>query len=180
MTKNRTVHKVAMVLPRFFLLVFLVWLTGCAGRRLTALPQQFLGEWRTAEARYAGRSIKMDANRITFGMGGAGPDVMERVESVRVVKGTESEEYRINLLAPDGSRDALFLGFTQENGGELHLKNQPKIVWRAVKASSRAPVAAPQSPGTPQSPSLMPPLTETEHMTIYKIDCVHQHVCKSY
>jgi hypothetical protein len=153
----------------------LLCMAGCAGERLTALPPHLLGEWRTAEARYQGRFMKMEADRITFGMGGAGPDKLERIQSVRLLNADTRPEYRIDLLTADGSLETLTLDFTQANGGELHLKSQPKIVWRTAKASSRAP----HGPELPQNP-LFGPSTGNEHKTIYRIDCIHPNVCKSY
>lgn len=158
----------------------LLCLTGCAGERLTALPPQLVGEWRTTEGRYQGRFMRLEADRITFGMGGAGPDKLERIQNVRFCNVDAEQEYRINLLTADGSTDTLTLDFTQGNGGELHLKNQPKIVWRIGKAS---PHAAPATPAhaseLPQTP-VLPAVTGNRHNTIYRIDCLRPNVCKSY
>ena len=151
--------------------------TGCGGEQLSAVPPQLVGEWRTADARYQGRSMNLASDRVTFGMGHIAPDRLEHVDSVRTISVENGQEYRITLRTPEATQDTLVLDFSQENGGELHLKSQPRIVWTRVKATSSAPVPVPQSPELPPTPATS---VMKEHKVIYKIDCVHSKNCKSY
>jgi hypothetical protein len=179
MTFNEATHKLVFGSRGILIPLLLLWLAGCGGQRLPGLPQQLVGEWRTTEVQHAGRSIRVETSSITFGMGGAGPDQMERVEVVRLTTLPEGEEYKINLRKPDGTPDTLNLDFTQQNGGELRLKNQPKVVWRTGKEP--APVrVAPLGSQTQQAPIATLPLNGTEHKTIYRVDCLRPDVCKSY
>src|ERR1035441_4705329 len=52
----------------------LLSLAGCDWGGTQTLPGQMVGEWRTDEPRYHGRFIKLEADRVTFGLGGLGPD----------------------------------------------------------------------------------------------------------
>lgn len=151
--------------------------SACTGQQLTAVPAQLLGEWKTADLRYQGRSMNLAADHITFGMGGVAPDRLERVEAVRLVSASYAQEYKITLRTPDNSADTLILDFDQENGGMLRIKSQPEIHWTKMKASSPsvAPPHMPQSPRMPDASAIL-----NEHKTIYKIDCIHRNVCKSY
>ena len=182
MISNRTSHKLPKLSASFSLLMLLAsCLAGCAGQPLTALPPQLLGEWRTGEGRYQGRFMRVETDRITFGMGGAGPDKLERIQDVRAFKADSGQEFRINLLAADGSPDPLVLDFSQANGGELHLKSQPQIIWTTGKPSphAAAPAVAPSTSAPTQNHSLTP-LTGNDHKTIYRIDCLKPNACKSY
>jgi hypothetical protein len=181
MISNRPSHKLPKLSASFALLMLLAsCLAGCAGQPLTALPPQLVGEWRTAEGRYQGRFMRVETDRITFGMGGAGPDKLERVQNVRVFKADSGQEFRINLVAADGSPDPLVLDFSKANGGELHLKSQPNIVWTTGKLSPHAAPAAPPSTSQPPQTHALTPLTGNDHKTIYRIDCLQPNVCKSY
>lgn len=160
----------------------LIGLAACTSQRLSTLPAQLSGEWRTADARYQGRSMNVATDHITFGMGGIAPDRLERVEGVQLVNSDKAQEYRITLRTSESSPDTLILEFTQDNGGELHIKSQPGIVWRRnLKAVSAPTVVGPQTPeAQPEPVILSSPLLMHEHKIIYKVDCVRPKICKSY
>src|SRR3974390_281158 len=142
---SRKLSKLSAPFSALMLMALSLSLAACAGQRLTALPPQLLGEWRTGEGRYQGRFMRVETDRITFGMGGAGPDKLERIQDVRAFKADSGQEFRINLVAADGSPDPLILDFSKANGGELHLKSQPQIIWTTGKPSphAAAPAVAP-------------------------------------
>jgi hypothetical protein len=146
----------------------LLSLAGCDWGGTQTLPGQMVGEWRTDEPRYHGRFIKLEADRVTFGLGGLGPDKAEHIE-------------RIKMTPRDNPTDQ----FTPQNGGELRLKSQPTIVWKRKNEPARTPPRQTPQPETPQQKT---PQCETpppdhvygEHMTVYKIDCLKPDVCRSY
>ena len=173
------------------LLPLLLCLAGC-DQGTPTLPRQMAGTWRTNEAKYDGRFMKLDGDRITFGMGGTAPDKVELVERVNMTqKENNPADYTVKLKMADGSPDSIILQYSEQFGGELRLKSQPKIVWsRSIQPVKKQVVEAPAPATTPApaSGSLPLPKHETitreqiygEHMTIYRIDCIKPHVCKSY
>ena len=168
-----------------FLLPLLVLLAGCDWRGTQTLPGQRVGEWRTDEPRYHGRFIKLETDRITFGLGGAAPDKTEHVERVRMAPSDNPTDYTIRLKEGDGTPDSIVLQFTAQNGGELRLKSQPKIIWKRKREPARslpkgAPQAEPSQHGDPQRGVPAPGQTYGERVTIYKIDCLKPKVCRSY
>lgn len=157
------------------LLLLLLLLAGCDWRRPQTLPGQVVGEWRTDEPRYKGRFIRLETDQITFGLGGVAPDKSEHIERVRMAPTGKSTDYVIGMRAEDGTPDSIALQFTPENGGELRMKNQLKVVWRRKNQSTKT------LPGeTPQHKTVPPDGTYVEHRTIYKIDCIRPKVCRSY
>jgi hypothetical protein len=168
------------------ILPLLVLLVGCDWGGTQTLPGQMVGDWRTDEPRYLTRFIKLEADRVTFGLGGLGPDKVEHIEKVKMAPRDNPTDYTIRLTAGDGTPDSIVVQFTPQNGGELRLKNQPKIVWKRRSEPSRTPPPGqtPQ-PGTPPQktpPPETPPPDHVygEHMTIYKIDCLKPDACRSY
>ena len=166
--------------PRLLLLPLLLLLAGCDWRGPQVLPGQMVGEWRTDELRYHGRFLRLETDRITFGLGGMAPDKAEHIERVKMAPGNNVTEYTIRLKAVDGTPDLIVLQFNPQNG-ELRLKNQPKMVWKRWTEPARtAPKATPpadrvsgeRSKGAPPADYI-----SGEHKTIYLIDCVRPKVC---
>jgi hypothetical protein len=167
------------------LLPTLLLFAGCGGRGPQMLPAQMVGEWKTDEARYRGRSMKLETDRITFGLGGAAPDRAELVERVSMTPRYNPTDYNIQLKAVDGTSDSIVLQFTPENGGELRLKNQPKMVWKRRDESVKTPPKESPQPETsphqtPQHEMQPSERVYGEHVTIYKIDCLRPDVCRSF
>src|ERR1017187_5131159 len=132
--------------PTLLLFPLLLLLTGCDWRGPQTLPGQMVGEWRTDEPRYHGRFIKLETDRITFGLGGGAPDKTEHVERVRMAPSDNPRDYTIRLKEGDGTPDSIVLQFTAQNGGELRLKSQPKIIWKRKREPARSqPKGAPQA-----------------------------------
>ena len=174
MTTNRRQGTSSLAL---ILITLVMNLAGCSGQRLVALPPQLVGEWRTADARYQGRSMNLSPDHVNFGMGGITPDRLEHVETVRTVDIDNGKEYRIALRTPEAAEDTLILDLTE---GTLHLESQPSIIWTKVKVPAGLPATAPRMPQAHQNPSASVPLFMNDHKIIYRIDCVHPNVCKSY
>src|SRR5437016_7882758 len=99
------------------LMPLLLLLVGCAWRDPKTLPGQMVGEWRTDEPRYNGRFLRLEADRITFGLGGVAPDKAEHVERVRMTPRDNPTEYTVHLTSTDGTTDSIALQFTTQNGG---------------------------------------------------------------
>jgi hypothetical protein len=84
-------------------------------------------------------------------------------------------DYVIRLRKVSGTTDSIALRFTPENGGELRIKNQPRVVWtRKKKAGQALPVK------TPPPATLPLDVLFGEHRTIYGVDCIRPKVCRSY
>lgn len=191
--------------------VLLFALTGCSKPPVTTLPAQILGEWQTDDARYRGRGMKLDSNRVIFGLGGAAPDKAELIQDVKMTPPDNPTDFQIRMRTADGVQDSIALQFTPANGGELRIKSQAKIVWRRGNAFSRrvadaseaaqpvvpspavvptpAPTAAPEARPVAERPETQKTKRRAvlvridgtqEHLTIYKIDCLHPNDCESY
>jgi hypothetical protein len=167
-------------------LSLLLWLAGCDQGSQT-LPPQMAGTWRTAEAKYEGRYIKLDGDRMTFGMGGTAADRTELVERVNMTPRDNPTDYTVKLKMSDGTADSIVLQFSEQYGGELRLKSQPKIVWsrksQPVKkqvAEAPAPEAEPAPLALPKHETITRERIYGEHMTIYKVDCLKPNTCTSF
>jgi len=155
--------------------LLLLLLAGCDWRDPRTLPGQVLGEWKTDDARYQGRFLKVETDQITFGLGGAAPNELEHIESVHMEPANNPTDYLIRLKRLSGASDSVVLRFTPENGGEIRLKNQPKVVWSRKKDPMQA------QPTEASLPAALPlDVLLGEHKTIYKIDCIRPKVCHSY
>ena len=170
-------------------LPWLLWLGGCGAGKLQTLPAQITGEWRSDDARYQGRFMRLETDEITFGLGGAGPDEDEHIESVTVAPDNDHTDYTIRLRKANGQRDALVLLFSEQDNGELRLKNQSKIVWKRKenendKEARKAPQKATRHDVPLPEVARPEPLTAERvfggHRTLYKIDCIRPNVCHSY
>jgi hypothetical protein len=126
------------------LTMLLLMLAGCSEPPATILPAQVLGEWQTDDARYRGRGMKLDSNRVIFGLGGVAADKAELVESVKMTPKDNPTDLLIQLRTADGTPDSLALQYTAANGGELRIKSQAKIVWRRGNAFTRAVPSTPE------------------------------------
>jgi hypothetical protein len=96
-------------------------------------------------------------------------------ERVRMAPRENPTEYTIQLKAGDGRSDSIVLQFALENGGELRIKSQPKVVWRRKNGPSRTLPSA-----VPQRETPLPDPPHAEHKIIYTIDCLRPKVCRSY
>ena len=172
------------------LLPLLLWLAGCdqAAQTTTTLPRQMAGTWRTDEPKYDGRYMKLDGDRITFGMGGTAADKVELVERVSMTPQDNPTDFTVKLKMPDGTPDSINLQYSEKFGGELRLKSQPKIVWTRKNLPAKKQQQQVAENPAPQPAPLEMPKHETitrerifgEHMTIYKIDCLKPNTCKSF
>jgi len=171
--------------PTLLLLPLLLLLSGCGRLGPQTLPVQMVGEWKTDEPRYHGRFLRLETDRITFGLAGLAPDNTEHIERISMAPSDNPTDYTIRLKAGDGTADSIVLQFTPQNGGELRLKNQPTVVWkRKREPAGTKPKGAPQRETsqheTPQREAPPPDHIYGEHTTIYKIDCIRPKVCRSY
>jgi len=142
---------------------------GCNGGGPQTLPAQIVGVWKTDDARYHGRFLKLESDQITFGLGGIAPNQLEQIETVKMVPSDKATDYVIGLRAQDGTSDSVTLRFVPENGGELGIRNQAKVVWRRRSFPGATPPETPLRDGWPN-----------EHKTVYKIDCLWPSLCRSY
>lgn len=156
------------------LVPLVIMLAGCKAPMVKTLPAEIVGRWTTGEPQYRSRSMTLEPEQITFGLGGLAPDKVEQVETVRMAQKQGEIEYLINLKAADQTPDSFVVRFRPENGGELRLRNQSKVVWTRANNSSR-PVQSMEL----QTP-IVPETRYFEHRTIYKIDCLHVDICHSY
>ena len=185
-----TERRHAWQLTLLLLLPLLLWLAGCnqAAQTATTLPRQMAGTWRTDEPKYDGRYMKLDGDRITFGLGGTAADRVELVEQVSMTPLDNPTDFAVKLKMPDGTADSVNLQYSEKFGGELRLKSQPKIVWsrkslpakKQQVAETPAPQPAPAALGTPKHETITRERMYGEHMTIYKIDCLKPNTCKSF
>lgn len=182
--KRRTAWLTAIILS-----LPLLSLTGCDGSDQQTLPKQMVGVWKTDDPRYKNRYMNVEVQRITFGMGGTSPDRPEFVDNVKTSREHPSD-YIVKLKMTDGSPDSITLQYAEQNGGELRLKSQPKIVWtrnqlpvkKVAEATGPEPAPTPTSTGlaAPKVQTLTPDRIYGDHVTIYRIDCLKPHTCKSY
>jgi hypothetical protein len=146
------------------LIPVLVLLTGaCNWGQLHSLPSELVGTWRTDDPRYHSRILNLDSSFVVIG--GIDPVRAQHIERVKVSPGTDQTVYTLSLRNEDKTGDELVLEFNPNNGGELHIRNQQKVLWRR----SQPAVAHPP----PREPSV-----KIEHRVVYKIDCLYS-TCKS-
>jgi hypothetical protein len=168
-------HREVKWCKKLLLFVPLVLVAGCNWGGPQTLPAQVVGIWKTDDPRYYGRFLKLDSDQVIFGLGGVAPNKIEHIEKVKMAPTEKATEYTIKLKADDGTSDAIALRFTPENGGELGIKNQPKVVWtRKSFPDTALPGKILQGKAPPRDGAAK------EHKTIYKIDCLLPNSCRSY
>jgi hypothetical protein len=110
--------------------------------------------------------MRLETERITFGLGGAAPNKTEHIERVRMAPRDNPTDYTIRLTERDGTADLIVLQFTPQNGGELRLKTQPKIIWKRKSEPARGAKEAPKVETSPPAQDGV----YREHVTIYLIE----------
>jgi hypothetical protein len=170
--------------PIRLLLPLLLLLAGCDWRGSQTLPAQMVGDWRTDEPRYHGRLMRLETDRITFVLGGVVPDNTELIENVRMASSSNPTDYTLHLKARDGTEESIVLQFTPQNGGELRLNSQSKVVWKRKSQIAGTTPGAPQGETSQkEAPQQGTPAANRgygEHVTIYKIDCLKPKACRSF
>jgi predicted Rdx family selenoprotein len=133
------------------------------------------------------RTAQLEGSRITFVIGGGVPDNTELIENVRSTSGDNPNDYTVRLRARDDSTESIVLQFSPQNGGELRLNSQSKVVWKRNMAGTTPGARTPGGTQVETSRKNVPqqdgPAVDRiygEHVTIYKIDCVRVKNCHSY
>ena len=123
------------ILHRLFLLVVLatisgVLVVGCATEEPVPVPDELIGVWVTDDVRYEGRFLKLEAQKIHFGLGGdqASENPIINVETTRE---DGKSIYRIHYLSPEGLEYSQTL-YYEPSSGEMRYKNRPSVVWKKV------------------------------------------------
>lgn len=124
------------ILHRLFLLVVLATmssalLVACATEEPVPVPDELIGVWVTDDVRYEGRFLKLEAQKIHFGLGGdqASENPIINVETT-LEDGTSI--YRIHYLSPEGLEYSQTL-YYEPRSGEMRYKNRPSVIWKKVE-----------------------------------------------
>jgi hypothetical protein len=109
------------------------------------------------------------------------------IENVRSTSGDNPNDYTVRLRARDDSTESIVLRFSSQNGGELRLNSQSKVVWERNMAGTTPGARTPggtqvetSRKNVPQQEGRAVDRIYGEHVTIYKIDCVRVKNCHSY
>ena len=117
-----------VLLPVSVYLAFLMWQHWPKSRNV---PVELIGEWRTSDPKYEGRSFEIGLVSVSYGTGegGSHTGIIEKVEGVFDGSGTA---YTISYKEDDVENQLTFY-YSEKRGKTITLRNQPNIVWSKVK-----------------------------------------------
>jgi hypothetical protein len=144
---------------RLILLLSPVVLGSCDWNDSKFIPDNLVGVWRTNDARYRGRSMKLSEDSVVIETGIGNPN-KETVESVKIQPAGDETNYLIKCRTSDGSVDFLSLRFSSRWGGELRLNHQQNVAWRRGHATKIMPSTDLQVEDAPRP--------------FYEVDCTHR------
>ena len=107
------------------LAIFCVWHCGYEKNA----PQEIVGEWNTSAPQYADRSITIDTDTISFGIGKGNFEIytIKKIEKTSI---EGSKLYTIYYENGEGVWYKFAFYYSPENGGEFRKKNQRQILWK--------------------------------------------------
>lgn len=106
----------------------LLVLSGCHG----AVPGYLIGTWVSDDQRYAGRSLRIAPDTITF----AASEHNKISGTIRKVKASRQDTLQIVKISYVGKEDTpstIEIVYSGERGGYFWLRNQPKVVWNKIR-----------------------------------------------
>jgi hypothetical protein len=149
-----------LTFARLILLLLPIVLGGCDWNDSKFIPENLVGVWRTNDARYRGRSMKLSEDSVVIETGIGNPS-KETVESVKIQRAGDETNYLIKCRASDGSEHFLSLRFSSRWGGELRLNHQQNMAWRRGHDTKSMPSTDIQVEDVPRP--------------FYEVDCTHRN-----
>ena len=96
------------------------------GEPLDAAPPDMVGDWRTADPRYADRGFRLTENDIVILRGPDDPPGGGHIESIRTWKEYANDIVRV-AYTTEGGEDVI--DFVLHPDGTLRLRNPSDVVW---------------------------------------------------
>lgn len=104
---------------------------GCDSRNRW-VPDDLIGVWKTADPKYADRSLEFTKDSIVFGTG-AGSVSAHLVTKISRATSDSSFLYNLTYKNQEGQEYRLSFFYDPERGGVIWFKNQKDILWRKDK-----------------------------------------------
>jgi hypothetical protein len=111
-----------------------VLLSRVVATRADPLPPAAVGTWRTADARYADRQLRLTPDSLHLRLGAAGPDVAYAIVGLRTRPHGGGVHVRLAYAADDAADEALQFDFIVESAPQPTLRFlQPSdLVWTSA------------------------------------------------
>ena len=111
-------------------LAMLATFLGCQSRETAVVPDELVGVWKTAQAKYEDRSFQFTRDTLIFGIGQDHVDV----HPIRKIEKTQEGQvflYAVTYLdRREGVLNTFSFSHDPNPGGLIKLKNQSGIEWR--------------------------------------------------
>lgn len=95
------------------------------------MPGYMMGTWVTEDHRYAGRSLRITPDTISFAAS-KDNEVVGSIRKVRVSQQRTFQIVKISYVDKENTPSTMEIVYSGERGGSLWLKNQPKVVWNRI------------------------------------------------
>jgi hypothetical protein len=109
-------------------LLLALLLAGCGPESTKTVPEDLVGIWKTAHAKYADHPFELRRDSVTFGTGG-GAAYTRPVRKVQRVSEDARLLYTIFYLEPEGHELKFSFYFEPARGGVIRWKHQETIEW---------------------------------------------------
>jgi hypothetical protein len=112
-----------------YLLISLPLLLCLACSKVEA-PTDLVGNWRTDDPRYQDKVLRLDGCCIVYGLGEDKDPRPEQIVSVKTQSNGAGTTYMVESIGDSKKHQKITLLYSPANGGELHIANLPKVLWK--------------------------------------------------
>ena len=116
-------------------LIFLIIILGCDGKKIAVVPENLIGVWGTSDPTYADRTFEITRYEVIFQTGEQDFNnySIKRIEMEKV-PGEENTLYTINYTNKEGLKYEFSFYYNPAGQGEIRYKNQRQMLWTKKKS----------------------------------------------
>ena len=133
-------------------------LIGCNPHEIEAVPDELVGEWRTAATKFEGFTFEITPKTLIFDDSNADDGragyLISKIE--KFYEGNKTL-YTIHYRNEEGLKFIFAFYYDATDGGKITLKNQKKYPWKKINQRSSASNPAYQRDWIPDKPKIRPP-----------------------
>jgi hypothetical protein len=119
-----------------FLMLFClsISLIGCNPHKIEAVPDELVGEWRTAATKFDGFTFEITQQTLIFDDSNAEDGrVGYLISKIERVYEDNKILFTIHHRNEEGLKFIFAFYYDATDGGKITLKNQRKFLWRRIK-----------------------------------------------
>jgi hypothetical protein len=96
---------------------------------LLSPPQKLLGLWTTEAPAYADRYLRIEEDRLVFGVASDQPPMVQRIVRIDVRADEKQTTYTFHSVDAEGEHE-LVIFYDPAEGGALRIKNRIDVIWK--------------------------------------------------